>query len=195
MEIKENQQIIEQVITLPKKSKEENDIDFKLFRDNLDLILENTDLIINNPELFHTSFNRTSINLAYLGGNHAPLGVLLQLWRDGILVDECNVCSGKLYIFCAGGSPLSGSNGCIGICGACKAISKKSLPSTGPIIKSLECLKANLNKRKILRTKSQYFSWKNGLTGEVTPDEIIEEGVTPADMEELIFRLKKNYDT
>ncbi len=191
MELQENQKIIEQIIQAPVSSEKDERKDFDLFRDNLDLILESADLIINTPELYYASFNAANINLAYLGGHQAPIGVLLQLWKDGILMGKCPKCYGKVYIFCAGGSPLSGSHSCLGICRDCRKISKIQLSSVGPIIEALKHLKANINKRKILRTKGQYFSWGDGLMGEPVPDEIIEEGIQPQTIKGLVTMLKQ----
>ena len=192
MKLKENQKIIEQVIDLPEKSEEIYTKDFELFIDNLNIILRHTDLIIRTPELFHSSFYRSHIGLTLLGGHYIPLGVLLKLWRDEILIGKCNECSGKLYIFSGGGSPLSGMNSCTGVCGRCKVVSTSSLPSIGPIMKSFKILRSNLNKRKVIRTRGQYFTWKHGLTGKAVPDKIIKDSVVPVGMEELIFKLKKN---
>jgi hypothetical protein len=190
MELQKNQKIIEEVVSPSEKSKEENTREFILFRENFNLILEYGDFIIKKPELYYSALSGFSINLAYFGGHQAPLGVLLELWRDGILVCQCEICGGKFYIFCAGGSPLSGTNRCTGICEKCKTVSSIQLSSTRPIIKALSHLKKNLNIRKILKTKGQHFSFKDGLVGEPIPDQIIEKSVIPATIEELINEIK-----
>ena len=47
------------------------------------------------------------------------------------------------------------------------------------------------NKRKILRTRGQYFSWKHGLTGKPAPDRILEAGVQPATFKELVEEIQQ----
>lgn len=194
MELQENQKIIEQIIPAPVSSEEDEVKDFELFRGNLELILENAKFIINTPELYYASFNGATINLAYMGGHQAPVGVLLELWNEGLLVDQCEKCNGSLYIFCAGGSPLSGQNKCSGICRNCKRVSKIELASIDPIIKALKHLKNNVNKKKVIRTKGQNFSWKDGIAGEPIPDKIVEGGVNPVNMMDLLERLKTKLD-
>jgi len=190
MELQQNQKIIESIIPPPGLSRTEKARERELFQNHFDLIQENADLIINTPELFYCTLHAACINLAYLGGYLTPLGVLLQLWRKGLLVDVCDHCRGDLYIFCAGGSPLSGTNKCSGLCRNCRTISGKSLPSTRPIVQALQKVKKNLNKKTILRTKGRYFSFKHGLTGSPVPDRILQEGVKPVRLEELLRRLQ-----
>jgi hypothetical protein len=48
-----------------------------------------------------------------------------------------------------------------------------------------------VNKQKILKTKGQYFSWKHGLVGKPVPDKVIESGVEPASVKELVERLRQ----
>jgi hypothetical protein len=191
MSLQENQKIIEKPIGLPKKSKEENSAEFQAFRDNFDLIMKHPDMIINTPELYFTSFSCAFVSLSYLGHYQVGIGHMLELWEQDLLIDTCDHCQGPLYIFSAGGSLLSGSNGCVGICGDCKKLSKKVLPSTLPILEALKHVKSKVNKQKILKTKGQYFSWKHGLVGKPVPDKVIESGVEPASVKELVERLRQ----
>ncbi len=191
MELKENQQVIEEIVTLPDKSKEEKAAEFDLFRDNFDLVLKHSDLIISTPEYYHSHLIGLPIGLAGMGGYVPPLGALLELWSANEFIDVCDSCGSKLYLLQAGGSPLSGSNKVLGICEECKKSYYKTLSSSGPIVKAHKHIKKNLNKRIKLRTKGQYFTFKYGLTGEPVPDQILKEAVSPISIDSLIQILKE----
>ncbi len=194
MELEENQQIIEEIVTLPGKSQEERAAEFDLFRENFDLILKHSDLIISTPEYYHSHFIGLPVGLAYMSGYDPPLGALLELWAAGEFIDVCDGCGGRLYLVQAGGSPLSGLNKVLGICERCKKKSCKSLSSTGPILKAHKHIKNNLNKRKKLRTKGQHFSFKDGLAGESVPDQILQEAVDPVSISSLVHDLQDRSD-
>ncbi len=190
MELKENQQVIEEIVTLPDKSKDDNAAEFELFRDNLDLVLNCSDLIISTPEYYHSHLIGLPVGLAYMGGYDPPLGALLELWAAGEFISVCDDCGGRLYLVQAGGSPLSGSNKVLGVCSWCKKSSCKTLSGTKAIFRALEHIKNNLNKRKKLRTKGQYFSFKDGLVGEPVPDQILQEAVSPVSISTLVHDIK-----
>ena len=189
MQLQKNQRIIEQIIFLPERTQEEHRREFQLFTDNFDLIWRNDDLIINTLEFYYSYFQSAMISVAYFGGGYITIGQLLEAWKQNLLVDTCDKCQGVLYIFCAGGSPLSGSNGCLGICGDCKQVSQTRLQGIRTVIEALIFIKKNLNKRKILRTWGQHFSWKDGLVGSPVPDEVIEEGIEPVTFADVVTRL------
>jgi hypothetical protein len=184
-------QTIGQIIALPKKTKQERRKEFVLFKENFDLILKYSELIINTPKYFHSYIESSTVSLAYMGGYYAHIGALLQLWEEDSFVDECNQCNGKLYFFQGGGSPLSGGNGCMGICGECGTILCKRLDGTKALMKAFDHVKYSLNTRLILRKKGQAFSFKDGLVGDPVPDKVIESGVEPVTMTELLADLRK----
>jgi hypothetical protein len=62
----------------------------------------------------------------------------------------------------------------------------------GLIFKALKQIKSHLNQQTILRTRGQYFSFKEGLAGEPVPDIVLEPGITPVSFEELLRRLKQH---
>ena len=194
MELKDNQQIIEESLTLPKISQEERAAELQLLADNLDLIWRNADIIINTPEFYYSYFHCAFISVAFLGGYYLRLGQLVHLWKQNTLVVTCDECQGPLYIFGAGGSPLSGRNHCSGICGDCKKFSSKSLRGFRTVMEALDFIKKHQNKRKVIRTKGQSFSWGEGLVGEAVPDEAIGEGIQPATFTDVVARLKQ-YET
>ncbi|ABW66074.1 hypothetical protein [Desulfosudis oleivorans] len=192
MTLGEKQTIIEKEVLLPKQSRKEKARDLQLLQENLELILKHQDMILASPELFHSGPVDAVIGLIYMGGHRAPIGVLLRLWQQDLLMALCPHCAGRLYIFSAGGSPLSGINRATGICASCKQFVRTGLPSIGMVLKALKELKASLNRQRILRTRGQYFSFKDGLAGEPVPDVILEPGITPVSFEELLCRLKQH---
>ncbi|MGM0611320.1 MAG: hypothetical protein ACQES5_09565 [Thermodesulfobacteriota bacterium] len=182
---------IDQIVTLPKQTKQEREKEFKYFKDNFNLILKYSALIINTPRYFHSYLECSIINLAYMGGYYAPIGALIQLWKKDIFVGKCQECSGKLYFFQGGGSLLSGSNRCMGICEKCGTVSCKKIFGIKELLKAFEHIKKNINTRSILRTKGQYFSFKEGLVGNPVPDKIIEAGIKPVTMTKLLNDLRE----
>ncbi|MFO8048874.1 MAG: hypothetical protein R6U29_07570 [Desulfosudaceae bacterium] len=191
MEIQENQKIIEKIVPPPEQSAAAKEAEFALFREHLDLIFTYADNILQTPQLFFCGLGHARISLAYLGDYQPPLGALLHLWRQNRLTDTCQHCGGDLLLFCAGGSPLSGSNSCTGLCRDCRRVSGKTLASFIPVVKTLPYIRANLNSRKILRTRGQRFSFQHGLVGDPVPDQVIAKEVTPVSLEVLIRRLRK----
>ncbi len=182
---------IRQIITLPEQSKESRQKELELFREHFDLILKYADLIISTPRYFHSYLENSNIGLMYIGGYYAPMGVLLQLWKNNEFVDECDLCNGQLYLFHGGGSPLSGSNKCQGICKECKTLSQKRLSDVEPLATALKHIKNNLNYQLIQQTKGEVFSFKDGLTGKPVPDKILEEGIIPVTITELINEIQE----
>jgi len=191
MKLKKNQTIVYQDIEALKATEEESSSDLNLFVENFDLILRHADHIKNTPSLFFSSFKCAFISVAFLGHHQAGIGHLLTLWENEILLGTCKLCKNTLFIFSAGGSPLSGRNSCQGICVACRKVQKTKWLSFKPIMLALTFLKSKKNKRKILRTRGQYFTWEHGLTGKPVPDKLLDKGVQPATFEELIKEIQK----
>ncbi|MFP4447058.1 MAG: hypothetical protein ACLFPD_12520 [Desulfosudaceae bacterium] len=191
MESSQNQKIIAKIVPPPEQSAAEKEAEFALFRDNLDLIFRYAGTIIDTPQLFFCGLGHARISVAYLGDYHPSLGALLHLWQQGRLTDVCPHCGGELLLFCAGGSPLSGSNTCSGLCRRCRRVSGKTLPSFAPVTKTLPYIRAHLNIRKILRIRGQRFSFRHGLVGDPVPDQVIQKEVTPVTLEVLLRRLRK----
>ncbi|MFH1024615.1 MAG: hypothetical protein V1809_14635 [Planctomycetota bacterium] len=91
-----------------------------LFRENFRLILSRQEEILARSDYFYCTFGSAWLSIAYIGpGGTIPLGALLLLWRWGQLIEKCPSCGGKVYIAVAGGSPLSGSHNCHGVCAGC----------------------------------------------------------------------------
>ena len=131
------------------------------------------------------------ISLAFLGDYNIPLGALLELWEQGLLIDFCDQCHSKLYIYNAGGSPLSGRNQCLGLCLNCGDVVNKSINSMGTLVQALKYVKDRQNVQVIKKIKRQYFSFSKGLDGEPDAEQIVNEGVTPVSIFQLIQEVRK----
>ncbi|MEK6793180.1 MAG: hypothetical protein AABZ39_00265 [Spirochaetota bacterium] len=86
---------------------------------NIDILLNGLDAIIAEPRYKNTVLGFASAGLAYFGGVPVTLGLLAELWREG-LSETCPYCGGRAYIHSAGASPLSGSNVFRAFCPACR---------------------------------------------------------------------------
>ncbi len=192
-ELKENQEIIFQELPLPEESDAERAQNMQLFCDNLEMIIANADLIMKRPEFFYIRHDWMLIGGIYLGAKYIPLGVLLKLWLSGRWIGECPDCSGRAYIFKAGGSPLSGSHYCHAVCPVCRKIinSKQVEAFTALMQQAFDLCDSYSQKQKILRTRGPVFSWSKGLVGESVPDQILEDVVKPVSLEEMIGGLKR----
>jgi hypothetical protein len=192
-ELKENQEIIFQELPLPEESDAERAQNMQLFCDNLELIIANADLIMKRPEFFYIRHDWMLIGGIFVGSKNIPLGVLLKLWQSGRWIDECPGCGGIVYIFMAGGSPLSGSHYCHAVCLACRKIvnSKQVEAFTVLMQQAFDLCDRYSRKQKILRTRGPVFSWSKGLVGESVPVEILEDVVKPVSLAEMIEALKR----
>lgn len=190
----ENQRIIEVIVPPPELSPEEKARTFELFQDNLDLIFRYADIIIHTPQLYHCPLDEASIELAYVGEYQPPLGALVRLWQDGTLVEKCEHCQGDLCLYRASVAPLSGANQCTGICRSCRTISTQTLTSFIPVMTALKYIRANLNKRKVLRTQAPPADSSPEAAASSVPDEVIAKEIIPVNLNVLVRRLRKYAD-
>jgi hypothetical protein len=91
-----------------------------LFINNLDLILSKSATILDDPRLYCCTMESAYIGGMISGCRKIYLGALLELWKKDALNDRCPDCGGKVLIFGAGGSELSGSHSWHGICSVCR---------------------------------------------------------------------------
>ncbi len=163
----ENQEIIYEELAPPKESEEQRKKNMHLFCDNLELILANSEHILKRPEYFHIRHEWSLIGGIYTGSKYIPLGVLIKLWQDNKWLDECPLCGGKTYVFCAGGSPLSGSHYTHAVCTACNEVvnSKKSNGLTILLKPVFDLYNSHTQKRKILRTRGACLFLEQGSGG------------------------------
>ncbi len=164
--------------------------DEEILSHNLQAILDNAEIILSTPEFFYCQPEMAHLGVCWIGGGPIPLGVLVKLWKDGKLILTCPHCNGSLYVFQAGGSPLSGRNSCRGCCIACNESYSVFTKQFGglwhPII---ELMKRHENKPEILKGKHPVFSWSKGLVGESVPDTIIKDSIHGVGLETLIRKL------
>jgi len=165
-----------------------------LFCANFQLILKNFDRILKNEKYFFCEFGDAFLSMPYIGPDGPiSIGILLMLWQRGDLIEVCPECGGDVYIRGAGGSPLSGTHTYWGSCVKCRKNKvfhgESGFASIWNPIREL--LKKYPNKTVIKEGKRKYFSWRDGLAGETTPDEIIKERVQAVELETLINELKK----
>ena len=159
---------------------------------NFEVILKNFSIILENERYFFCEIGTAFLSIPYIGpGGQIPLGVLVLLSQKGDIIKKCPDCGGKAYILGAGGSPLSGTHSWWGICPKCgKTKSQRGGSGFSSIFMPInEMLKKYPNKSIIKKGKRQYFTWKDGLTGEATPDIIIKEKIQGADIKTLIKEL------
>lgn len=107
--------------------------DLDCLRDNYQVFLDNIETIINKKEYYNVSFYGLLLSSAYFGRRYPIVfGELLLHWSKGLFIVR-NQCCGDVFIYSAGGSPLSGSNRYSGFCNTCKKVMKGSLDSFNTI--------------------------------------------------------------
>lgn len=111
--------LVDKAIRPPLSEEAEDAAQRKLLLQSFGLLREHADEIINTPAYSFCTLRVVRLALFYIGGGKVPLGALLQLWQEGKLIETCPVCAGEIYLFSAGGSPLSGMNAWSGICPSC----------------------------------------------------------------------------
>lgn len=187
----EKEWIIEREMELPERTPEEQQDDYRLFCENLELILEKSDVILSREELFYCSFHRALVGNYIMGGRHMPVGVLILLWKDGKMKAPCEHCGEKAFIIRAGGSPLSGRNNYRGYCPNCRNEIHGSYPHFGSLWGPAFEMKSRYRNTQLIRIrKTRFFSWKHGTVGEETPDEILRHCVQGVIVRELVDALK-----
>lgn len=89
--------------------------------DAFSLLSNYYDEILDNPELYYVPVNETHFGSAITGSTQLFLGDLLTLWQGEPWHTVCSKCNSQsLFIFGAGGSPLSGSGSAWGVCRKCR---------------------------------------------------------------------------
>jgi len=89
--------------------------------DSLPLLSNYYDEVFGNPELYYVPVNEIRFGSTITGSTKLFLGDLLTLWQDEPWHTTCPKCNSQsLFIFGAGGSPLSGSGSAWGVCKKCR---------------------------------------------------------------------------
>lgn len=93
----------------------------RLLAENLGLLQARAEEIISRPECFFCQLVIAYVSLPMISGEGPiPLGVLLQLWREGELQEPCSHCGGTVLVCGAGGDPFSGEHSWWGCCPDCQ---------------------------------------------------------------------------
>lgn len=166
--------------------------EIKVLCEHFEVILKNFKKILENEQYFFCQIGAAFLSMPWIGPDGPiPLGVLVLLWQKRKLIKKCPDCGGKVYVFGAGGSPLSGTHGWWGVCRICAGKKSQRGGSGFRIIwmPIQEMLKKYPNKSIVKKGKRPYFTWRHGLTGETTPDIIIKEKVQGVDIKTLIEEL------
>ena len=160
---------------------------------NIPLLLANIDTVMQNKEYFFCTLPQVFASTAFYGPNGLiPLGVLLQLWRDGEMKTECPSCRGDLYIYNFGGSPLSGSNYYNGFCMGCGERRRGTSKDFSGLYQSAwDLMRKNPNDAVIEKGRQPVFSWGAGITGEATPDEVIKAKIAGTDIISLVAAIQQ----
>lgn len=155
---------------------------------NIPLLLANIDTVMQNKEYFFCTILQVFASTAFYGPNGPiPLGVLLQLWRDGEMKTECPSCQGELYIYNFGGSPLSGSNYYNGFCAECGVRHHGTCKNFQDLYQpAWNLMKQNPNEAVIEKGRQPVFSWGAGITGEAIPDKVIKDKIAGTDIFSLV---------
>ena len=116
------------------KKKDPPDENLQLFSEYLPQILQKADGIIGEREFRYTLIADSAyLHAGVVGGGYLPLGTLLSFWQKNEFTDECHKCGGKVYLFCARGSPLSGGGSMEGVCIDCKRRQKTAFKASTAI--------------------------------------------------------------
>jgi len=176
----------------PNTKAEERKKEMEYLCRNFGIILKNFNTVLENENYFFCEIGNAFLSMPYIAaGGHIPLGVLVLLWKEGNLIRKCPSCDGKLYVMGCGGSPLSGSCNWWGICCTCREEKSQEGDSgfSSFFVPVHRMMKRYLNESIIQKGKRQYFSWKDGLAGETTPDIIIKEKTKGVNVKTLIKEL------
>ena len=97
----------------------------ELLRTHLTSIVAHSDLIQADEEMRYALISEYALaGGMYIGGGYLPLGLLLDFWKQDQFTEICSACDSKVYLYSAGGSPLSGSGSMGGTCIECSDESK-----------------------------------------------------------------------
>ncbi|HEY6930616.1 MAG TPA: hypothetical protein VJA66_13135 [Thermoanaerobaculia bacterium] len=172
------------------EARQAREIEEELLREHLPLILASSERILETPRFFYCQLADAWLSSMWLyGGGPIPLGVLLLLWEAGEMQFECPSCGGPLYAIGVSGSALSGSGSAWGICAKCRTAQSHRGPCGRSVHAGGRMLPRYRNEPIIQKGKHPRFDWKDGLTGESTPDRVIVPAVEAVDLWELICAL------
>ena len=170
---------------------------------DLDLIWKQRKLITSTPRFRACQLDRalgfSAMYIDPLRGARPSLGLLLTLWSHGQWSTTCPECSATALICSATGSPLSGTCSWQAICPGCKKICGQLAETPAPSkISFSQLLGAILQLRQEAPEHLRYrsargprFDWAEGETGDPTPPEVLDPGVVPVTLPDLLRILRE----
>jgi len=176
---------------IPDKTRAELEKEWSLLTKNLRLIIDNSHKIIQQQKYFHILISAAEISASFLGSRKIPLGVLLLLWKDGLLKDICPICGGEAYIIKAAGSILIGNNKWHGYCTECdEKVSGKCVNFLNVWRPAFDLKKRYSNYAIIKRYNLKSENWFDKLKETRRADEVFKERVKESSLDELINYLQ-----
>lgn len=174
------------------KSHEERIQEWTYIINKIDVLMNNYETIVNIPEYFYAKVACSFIGSILTGTTVLYIGNLILLWEQ-YFIDECPECNGSVYIFNAGGSPLSGRHQYQGICSGCNNFIQGRKPTFIELfMPAYELAKNNKNFAIINKTVNHYFS-PGGDKPDGIKDVIIRNKIMGIPIETLIQRLKNKH--
>ncbi len=107
-----------------KKEEPSEQISFKKFVDNLDLILDSKNIILDKPKIFMAKLPFSYFASTWSGSSYLTLGVLIKAWESDKLDYQCPYCNNMLKLLNVGGFPGSGTHTAMGYCFSCKRLNR-----------------------------------------------------------------------
>ena len=174
-------------------AREARGVEDDLLRQHLQVILANAERILETPRYFFCQPTMAFMSSLWLfgGGGLIPLGVLILLWEKGRMLYDCPACGFQLHAVGLSGSAFQEVGTVWGFCGGCKQKRwVRLVPCHGDMMAIGDLLRIYRNEPLVEKGKQQVFDWKEGITGEFTPDRVIIPAVKPVDLRTLIVELR-----
>ncbi len=165
--------------------------DWRLFTNNLRLIIENSQMIFKKKKYFNTQISVAKICASFLGSRNIPLGVLLLLWQDGLLKDRCPICGIDAFIINASGPVLLGKNKWHGYCIECNKEVSGVSPNYAYVWRPAFNLERKYSNYAIIRRYNlRSENWFEKLRETRRRDEIYKDRINGSSLDELLNYLK-----
>lgn len=176
---------------VPDRTRSELEKEWKLFTENLLLIINNSHIILKKKKYFHVRISIAKICASFLGSRHISLGVLLLLWQEGLLKEICPLCGSSAYIIKASGSVLRGDNKWHGYCIECsQSVSGESSNYLGVWRPAFNLERRYSNFAIIKHYKLKSEKWFEKLKETRRTDEIYKDRINSSSLQELVEYLQ-----
>lgn len=114
------------------------DEDYRIYANNLPLLLRNSQLIQSKSEWKSIELPFAWCSWPYVSGDGPlALGILLEGYQNGLLIEPCPTCTEDCFVTVFSGSPLSGSNSWSGYCLSCNQAKRAKESIHKPFVKRL----------------------------------------------------------